>query len=156
MACNENPRNSNNTRRLAQFCNDRSTESTKKTKGGGILVYVSQEWSVNNNSIHSHYDQNLEMLTINIRPHWLPREIQIVVIVSCHCPQTSDAKLAAVTKATTETITNHINLLENKYSNAAIKALGDFKSIKLKLPSYQQVVTQQTRQKNTLGKENAM
>ena len=137
---------------FAQFRNDRSTESTNKTKGGGLLVYVSQEWSVNNNIIHSHCDQNLEMLTINIRPHWLPREIQNIVIVSCYCPQTGDAKLAAVTKATTETITNHINSLENKYSNAAIIVLGDFNSIKLKLPSYQQVVTQPTRQRNILDK----
>ena len=87
--------------------------------------------SANNNIIHSHCDQNLEMLTINIRPHWLPREIQNIVIVSCYCPQTGDAKLAAVTKATTETITNHINSLENKYSNAAIIVQGDFNSIKL-------------------------
>ena len=36
---------------FAQFRNDRSTESTNKTKGGGLLVYVNQEWSVNNNII---------------------------------------------------------------------------------------------------------
>lgn len=46
----------------------------------------------------------------------------------------------------------HIRNMEKKYSNAAILVMGDFNTIKLKLPTYPQLVIKPTREQKILYK----
>ena len=135
-----------------QFRNDRSCHETGKTKGGGILVYINESWSTNNQEVFKHSSRDLEILTIKSRPFWLPRELQSIIMVSVYCPQTGKSQLASSSNTTIHSITEHLADMEAKHQSSAIILMGDFNNLKLKLPNYQQVVSKPTRGCNILDK----
>lgn len=137
----------------AQFRNDRNVALTGKTIGGGLLVYIDETWSKNNEIIFDHAENSLEMLTIKCRPKWLPREFQSVIIISCYCPFTGNAKLASVARETGNTIISHVSKIEDDYPNSAIMLMGDFNQQPLYMPShYRQIVTKPTRNNKIIDK----
>lgn len=122
-----------------QFRNDRQ-DSTGKSKGGGVLVYISRSWSNNNWLIHKHSASDLEMMSILSRPRWLPRELQSIITVSCYAPCTGTNQRKATTLDTAYTITSHVNDLEKKYPSAVIYVMGDFNQVKVTHPKCLQVL----------------
>lgn len=99
----------------AQFRNDRSAVETGKSKGGGLLVYVDEGWSKNNETLSVHTDSSLELLTLKCRPKWLPREFQSIIVIACYCPYTGSARLVKTARETSKTILNHISDMEHKF-----------------------------------------
>lgn len=135
-----------------QFRTDRLTTSIK-SKGGGLLMYISKLWSTNNEIINKHQANDLEMMTILSRPKWLPRELQSIIMVVCYAPCTGSNQRTTVISETARTIISHVHELEHKHPNSVIYVMGDFNRVKLNIASsYQQIVNKSTRGANTLDK----
>mgnify|MGYP001790924634 FL=1 len=135
-----------------QFRNDRQPTASGKACGGGILVYVDNKWSTNNNVIFNHTDNHCEILTIKSRPHWLPREFSSILSVSCYTPFTGNSRLKHNATATAKTIATHVKELEKKHPNSCIMVMGDFNQLPFRLDGYYQVVKTPTRNKRILDK----
>ena len=135
-----------------QFRNDRQPTASGKAYGGGILVYVDNKWSTNNNVIYNHTDNHCEILTIKSRPHWLPREFSSIISVSCYTPFTGNSRLKQNATATAKTIATHVKDLEKTHPNSCIMVMGDFNQLPFRLDGYYQVVKTPTRNKRILDK----
>ena len=135
-----------------QFRNDRQPASSGKSCGGGILVYIDNKWSTNNNIIYNHTDNHCEILTIKSRPHWLPREFSSIISVSCYTPFTGNSRLKQNATATAKTIATHVKDLEKNHPNSCIMVMGDFNQLPFKLDGYYQVVKTPTRNNRILDK----
>ena len=64
--------------------NDRSAEDSGKTKGGGVCMYINSMWCNTFVTKKALCTPDLEMLCIQCRPHYLPREICCVSLM-CVC-----------------------------------------------------------------------
>lgn len=60
---------------------DRSKESGK-SKGGGLCVYVHNDWCANSRIIHTHCSPDLQALSVVCRPFYLQRELTAVIITA--------------------------------------------------------------------------
>ena len=105
-----------------------------KQEDGGIEIYINDRWLSNNVITTTICDHEIELLSIKCSPLRLPRELSCVLIVGVYCPPSNDIN-------TIDTITAHIDQLERKHPNAA-----------LKLKAYTQMVTCSTRASRTLYK----
>ena len=75
---------------------DRDMTSSGKKKGGGIALYVSERWC---NPGHVHMKKRLcspgtELLTVEMRPYYLPWEFTSAIIIGVYVPPSADAALA--------------------------------------------------------------
>ena len=136
----------------SQYRNDRLPDKSGKSCGGGILVYIDNKWSTNNQIIHNHTDEHLEIMTVKSRPHWLPREFTSVISVSCYAPFTGKSRLKANATSTSKIISMHVKQMERKYPDACVLVMGDFNQLPLKLDGYYQVVKSHTRNNKILDK----
>jgi len=69
---------------------DRNKDSGK-SKGGGLCIYVHNNWCTNTKIIDRHCSSDLEYLTVKCRPIYLPRELTVVIVTAVYIPP--DAKL---------------------------------------------------------------
>lgn len=98
---------SNSSLDIEGFClkrADRTCESSK-TRGGGTCVYVNEKWCHPNN-VHVKQQMctpDLEMLTVILRPYYLPREFTKVTINILYVPPHANTANAMTT------VTNKIN-----------------------------------------------
>ena len=135
-----------------QFRHDRLPDVSGKSCGGGVLVYIDNKWSTNNNIIFNYTDPHCEILTIKSRPHWLPREFSSIISVSCYAPFTGDSRLKDNAKNTAWTISSHVKELEKEHPDSCIIVMGDFNQLPFKLDGYYQTVKTATRNNRTLDK----
>ena len=75
---------------------DRNVTSSGKKKGGGIALYMSERWC---NPRHVHVKKRLctpdiELLTVGMRPYYLPRKFTSAIIIGVYVPPSSDAAVA--------------------------------------------------------------
>lgn len=86
------------------------------------------------------------MLTLSLRPFYLPREFPAVVVTCTYIPPSANTKVAA------EILAEVANSMLAKYPEAPVFMLGDFNKCILDdvLPSFQQYVDVPTRKENTL------
>ena len=65
---------------------DRSRGATGKTKGGGVCVFVNEKWCSNVTLKEQHCCADVELLTVALRPFYLPREFHqmFVTVVYIH------------------------------------------------------------------------
>ena len=130
------------------FRADRDDISAEKDGGGGLCTYINTNWCHPNNASikHKYCSPDLEMLTVNIRPYYLPREFSHVIVVNVYVPQKSSGKRAA------EHISAHVHDLMAKSPDAVIIITGDFNHCSLNkgLPTFQQQVSCRTRGQATL------
>ena len=75
---------------------DRDVISSGKKKGKGIALSVSERWC---NLGHVHVKKRLcspdiELLTLLMRTHYLPREFTSAIIISVYVPPSADAAVA--------------------------------------------------------------
>ncbi|RUS89160.1 hypothetical protein EGW08_003103 [Elysia chlorotica] len=124
------------------------TEASKKSRGGGVCLYVNERWANKNNV--TVYEKictpHIELLSVNVRPYYLPREFTSVVINIVYIPETNLGPEAI------ELLTSRINDQETRSPDAIKLIVGDFNHCLLDtaLPHYHQHVTCTTRGTTTL------
>ena len=119
---------------------DRTIESGKAT-GGGVCAYINQSWC-NNFSIHTKFcSKFIEILILNLRPFYLPREFNKVYVIVVYIPPDSNYRNAR------DNLLEYINLLENESPEAVKIILGDFNKSDIRgfISSYVQCVKCSTR-----------
>lgn len=124
------------------------TGQSGKTCGGGVCLFINHKWA-NNIKVHRKLcTPHLEMLTLSIRPYYLPREFSTVVVSCVYVAPSANTKIAA------ELIAEEANAMLAKYPGAPLVILGDFNTCTLDtvLPSFQQYVNVPTRGENILDK----
>lgn len=100
------------------FRADRTHDSSKR-KGGGLCVYINNDWSTNNTALERYCSPDLEYLMLKCRPFYL----SVVVIVAVYIPSRANAKpsLAQLHMA--------ISKRQDAYPNGAFIIAGDFNTI---------------------------
>lgn len=107
---------------------DRDEQLTGKTQGGGVALYVNQRWCKTVIVRESICTPNIELLSISLRPFYLPREIpQVFLTVVYILPKASLADA-------TSTIVKLVHRLQSISLDAPHFILGDFNSCCLKKP----------------------
>lgn len=126
---------------------DRGTQSGKR-KGGGLAVFVNSKWC---NTKHVTvgeriYTPDTELLTVGLRPYYLPREFSHVVTVVVYIPPSAVAARAC------DVIHFTVEELQTKHPRAFIVINGDFihVSISKTLTNFTQYVDCKTRGNKTL------
>lgn len=101
------------------FRGDRTADSGKQG-GGGLMVCVNEEYChPNNTSIKSHTcTPNTEILTVTIRPYYIPCEFSHVVVVAVYVPHRNASKEA------TEEIQKTVHRIES--ASLIVVITGDF------------------------------
>ena len=127
---------------------DRNADETGKGRGGGLLIYLNNDWTTDSNVISSHCSQDLEYLTVKCRPFHLAREHCAALITIVYIAPDANANNALTVLH--DTITSQ----QRKYPNAVHVIAGDFNHVDLKkvLPKLYQHVKCATRGNNTLDK----
>ena len=121
---------------------DRDCNSGKKC-GGGVCLFVNERYCHQNNInlIHKSCSPDLEILSVKIRPFYLPREFPSIIINLVYIPP--DANYANAT----DTIADAVNEQLAKSPDAAVYIMGDFNqsSLDLNLYNFKQYVNIPTR-----------
>ena len=127
---------------------DRNAESTNKSRGGGLCIYVHQKYATDSRIVHTHCCKDLEALVISCRPFYLPRELTNIIIIATYVPPSADVNRA--TSLLYDVITERLAL----HPDAGIIIAGDFNQACLKkvLPRFVQHVDCATRGDNILDK----
>lgn len=101
---------------------DRDLDATGKKSGGGVCLYVNEAWCHPNNAhLKSfHCSQHAEILVVNLRPYYLPREITKVVHVTVYIPDASHGKPAV------DELIAVLKDIETANPDALIMVDGDF------------------------------
>ena len=127
---------------------DRSKEITKKSKGGGVCMYVNKRWCSSIIVREEHCCQDLELLSVALRPFYLPREFQRVFVTVVYIHPRANTKNAMYK------IREVVQSQETTCPDSVRLILGDFNQCQLKkvLPNYKQYVTCKTCGDNTLDR----
>ncbi len=75
------------------FRADRVTESSGKTRGGGLCFYINEGWCTDVTVLKKMCCPNLEALFINCKPFYSPQEFSSFILVSVYIPP--DARVSA-------------------------------------------------------------
>ena len=130
----------------APFRCDRNLTICGKNGGGGVCIYVNEQYCHRANVTvkKTLCTPDLELITLSLRPKYLPREFgQVFVTVIYSHPRASTTNAAA-------DIADVIHSLQSVSPDAPNFILGDFNSCDLKktLSSFKQYVTCNTRLNN--------
>lgn len=123
---------------------DRTQADSNKIKGGGLALYVNDSWCNNMSIKHQHCSPDVEVLCVNLRPIYLPREFTNIFISLVYIPPNGNKEIAA------EYVRNTENNLANEKPDSLQIILGDINRTNLKLPNYTQYVTCATRKDQIL------
>ncbi len=126
---------------------DRNNDSGK-SRGGGVCIYVHNDWSNNSIIIDSHCSPDLEFMTVKCRPFFLPRELTVVIVTAVYIPPDANVSTALAL------LLDAINKQLRAHPNGAHTIAGDFNQADLKtvLPHFFQHVKCPTRGDNTLDR----
>ena len=109
-----------------------------------MCAYINKQWCHQNNITikHKAVSPNLEIMTLGLRPYYLPREFSHVVLTVVYIRDRSVANQAR------EELTSHILDLETDAPDSLKIITGDFNhcSIKKTLPKFYQHITCETRE----------
>ena len=124
---------------------DRTPESGK-SKGGGLCLYINRRWCNNWSVKKKVCTPDYEILTVGLRPFYLPREFNQIFITVTYIQPKADVQVAS------DAISLIIQELETVSPDSAKFILGDFNQCRLNkvLPSYHQYVDKPTRNGATL------
>ena len=126
---------------------DRDPEKTNKQLGGGVCMFVKDEWATHYTVRERVNTPSLEILTVSFRPFYLPREFGEVTVILTYVPGPDD-------KAAAERIAQSYSAALSRSVDQAVFICGDFNTCDLSsaLPNLHQYVTCSTRLDNTLDK----
>uniref|UniRef100_A0A669B6K4 Reverse transcriptase domain-containing protein n=1 Tax=Oreochromis niloticus TaxID=8128 RepID=A0A669B6K4_ORENI len=124
---------------------DRNSNSGK-SRGGGLCVYVHNEWCCNSRIIHTHCSPDLEVLAVSCRPFYIPREFTVVIVIAVYIPPDANVGTAL------SLLLNTINKQQLAHPDGVFIVAGDFNKACLKtvLPKFVQFVDFATRGEHTL------
>lgn len=122
--------------------------NTVKVQGGGIAVYINENWCKQVTVKYSFCSDDLEYQVLSCRPFYLPREFGSVIIINVYVPPT------AKDKEVREQLLKCIDKYEKENPESVKIILGDFNQFELDeyIPNYDQYVKCTTRGENTLDK----
>ena len=122
------------------------TRNSGKTRGGGLCLYINDRWCSNIKTHRRVCSPDLEMLTVSLRPYYLPREFPTVVVSCVYIEPSANGNIAA------ELVAEDANAMAAKYPGSPVLILGDFNTCRLDsvLPTFQQYVDTPTRGNNIL------
>ncbi len=120
---------------------DRDAESTGKSRGGGTCFYINENWCTDVTVLKKTCCYDLEVLFINCKPFYLPREFSSFILVSVYIPP--QAHVSSALQKLADLITD----TEQQHPDSVLIILGDFNTANLsrELPKYRQHVTCPTR-----------
>lgn len=122
---------------------DRDSNSGK-TKGGGVCVFINNRYCnpAHITVKHKLCTKDIELLSVNLRPYYMPREIHQICLFIVYIAPSADIKEAG------NIIHELVTLTEAKAPDAAKLILGDFNLCCLAeiLPVYHQYVSCPTRE----------
>ena len=122
---------------------DRDPSTCNKSRGGGCLWLIRKSWCTNT-TVHRRYlSKDLELLHLRCRPHYLPREINVLNLFNVYIPPDADKKKAS------DLIEDFVDDCLIKHPDSAVIIVGDFNKAKLSVHLHQHV-TISTRNTNTL------
>ncbi len=122
------------------FRADRDAESTGKLCGGGMCFYINERWCTDVTVLKQMCCPDLEVLFINCKPFYSPREFCLFILVSVYIPPQVHVS-SALQKHT-----------EQQHPDSVLIILRDFNKSNLscELPKYRQHITCPTRDSNIL------
>ena len=101
---------------------DRDCSKSRKKKGGGLALYVSERWC--NPGLVSVKERfctpDIELLTAGMRPYYLPREFTSTIVIAIYIPPSADAAVAC------DVISYAAAKLQNEHPDAFMVITGDF------------------------------
>ena len=98
---------------------------TGKSRGGGCLWLINDKWCTNV-TVHRRFcSADLELLHVECRPHYLPREINLINLILVYCVPEADNKICQ------ETISDIIDQCCMKHPESATIIAGDFNNVQL-------------------------
>ena len=117
------------------------TKDSGKLAGGGVCAYVNNRWCTDITVYDQFCDDNIEYLTLSLRPFYLPREFTKVFATIVYIPPSADVKLAE------NTLYAAVCKVENENPDAVKIITGDFNSCQFSkcVPHYQQFINFPTR-----------
>ena len=68
-------------------------KSSGKSRGGGLCIHVLMDWCTSNRVIHTQCSPDLEVLTVQCRPFYMPRELTTVIIAAVYIPTVSNVNI---------------------------------------------------------------
>ena len=75
---------------------DRNKDSGK-SRGGGLCVYVHNDWCASSKSTDTHCSPDIEAMSVVCRPFYLPRELTVVIITAVYIPPDANISIALTT-----------------------------------------------------------
>ena len=124
---------------------DRTMQSGK-VSGGGVCAYINNRWCTDVKINKMYCDENIEYLSLSLRPFYLPREFTKVYVTVVYIPPSADVKIA-------ETILyDTVSKNENEKPDALNVITGDFNKCVFGkyIPHYKQYIDFPTRNNRTL------
>ena len=117
------------------------TEESGKSRGGGVCVYINRRWCNNWCVKEKVCTPGVELLTVGLRPYYLPREFNQIFMMVVYIQPRADFHLAR------EAIASRVHQLQAASPDSPIFIAGDFNHCLLEdtLPSFDQYVTEPTR-----------
>ena len=114
---------------------DRTSESGKE-RGGGVCVFLNNQWCTNFIVKHSSCTRDVEMLCVQCRPFYLPREFCCVYLIVVYIPPCANKDAAS------DAISSVVREMEQAKPDSAVIIAGDFNRASLadSLPAYTQYV----------------
>ena len=64
------------------FVRSDRTDATMKTRGGGIGIFVNENWCKNISVKYRYCDMDIEYLAVGLRPFYLPREFPNIISIT--------------------------------------------------------------------------
>lgn len=123
-------------------------ETSGKTRGGGVCVYIRDEWCSQYTVRESLCNSDVELLCLSLRPFYLLREFGNVIICAAYVPPSGNTVKPA------SCITDCVHKQLKRTPGAPIFILGDFNHFGLdrSLPGYEQYIKCGTRGNKILDK----
>ncbi|ELT88222.1 hypothetical protein CAPTEDRAFT_217985 [Capitella teleta] len=101
------------------------TDDSGKSRGGGVCLYLNARWCTNYVIKHSSCSADVEMLCVQCRPWYIPREISCVALIVAYIPPNGNKERAA------EAIGAVAMEIEDAKPDAAVIITGDFNGASL-------------------------
>ena len=124
------------------------TDESGKSRGGGVAWYINESWCSNITIKDSICSNNIELLSISLRPFYLPREFSNVFATVFYIPPDADRNIAV------NALCENVNNLISSKPDALHILCGDanhcVQDLINTLHGYQQCVTCSTRGSNML------
>ena len=127
---------------------DRCSAATGKKRGGGVCAFVNNSWCTNVTVKDAICHPDIELLTLALRPFYLPREFPSIFISVVYIHPGADYKVAA------NTLADVYHRLSSLSPESPSFILGDLNQCRLQktLPSLKQYVTVPTCGDNILDR----